>query len=234
LWAGKGVLDTPIRRSRVIGAVLLIILAGLALNTVSPAAAATYVPGVKTGDYLKYDVSAMGASVELRIDVTGISGTLVYCTVTIMGSSASGSIDIGDPSLPLGRFVLAKDLSPGDPITPGNTVSFLSSSDRTYAGTSRTVNYATFVNATHTLRCYYDRETGVLCEMQMVIPSGTGSITLKETNLWLNVVLVVVIVAVVSVIAIVVVAVIIVIRKRRGKAAAVDPVTASSPIRLLN
>jgi hypothetical protein len=230
LQAGKEVLDTSIRRTRVIGAALLIIVAGFALNMVSPTVAATYMPGVKSGDYLKYDVSSMGVSVELKIDVASVSGTLVYFTITIMGSSGSGSADVGDPSLPLGRFVLAKDLSSGDPITPGNPVTFSSSSSRTYAGTSRTVNYASFSNATHTLNCYYDKETGVLCEMQMVIPSGSGTISLKETNLWLNMTLVILVAAVVSVIAIVVVAVVIAVRKKSGKTADSVPVTASSPI----
>ncbi len=88
-------------------------------------------------------------------------------------------------------FAVATGLVPGDPIPNGPDPAITLD----YEGTSlcgaaqRTTNHAsysvTILSGTRVLSAYWDRASGVLCDLSWQDPGGTLSLRMINTNLWL-------------------------------------------------
>lgn len=112
---------------------------------------------------------------------------------TITGDAETGSGD-------LNFLIIEANLNPGTSIPwefwPGVVLYINGTVSRTYAGASRSVNYIdvtmTEWDATTTIKLYWDKTTGILCEMLMSTSMtyiGTNysmsvSFKMTETNMW--------------------------------------------------
>jgi len=167
--------------------------------------------GVKEGDWAKYrievEIPEEFADLEgyeeleimewAKVEVQSVSGTSVTLNTTIHYKNGTEDTD----TQPGTGFIIDTDLSEGDevqaPMFGAETpVDIAGSKQRTYAGASREVNYVDFsqeeMGMSIDLEAYWDKATGILCEMAMSM-SGESlgqtvdmslSIKMTETNLW--------------------------------------------------
>lgn len=178
--------------------------------------------GVKVGDWAKYsnfsyiwnmpefvpEPSEFAGLNEVdwsKLEVQNIDGT----TVTVKTSThyKNGTEDIetisGDVKTGSGELsflIIEANLNPGAKIPwefwPGVGLYINGTVSRTYAGVSRSVNYVDITvtewDATTILKLYWDKATGILCEMLMSMSMtymGTSysmsvSFKMTETNMW--------------------------------------------------
>ena len=142
--------------------------------------------GVKEDDWAKYEVTSttIEGSEELlknlgdidlewfRIDIKNITGDNIMLEITTHYLDGTEELDTVD-AREVG-FIVEADLKEGDsiiaPLIVVEAASIKGTISREYAGVSRTVNYidlsATEV-VTLTYRAYFDKTTGVLCEISL-------------------------------------------------------------------
>ncbi len=162
-------------------AVILVALA-------APVLCVQYNPGVTVGQYVRYgNFVGIGIGYEpfnnygfLNLQVVSVSGSLVTLLSTgeYKNGTAlpgSGTSDIWDLSLgtkkgvptPQG-YIIAANLNQGDEIPPANTYSVNQTADRTYLGTTRSVNILNVTISTPgydtTQNYVYDKLSGMLLE----------------------------------------------------------------------
>lgn len=173
--------------------------------------------GVKADDWAKYTINVT-LDVPEEFPITGleqledmewanvsvetVSGTTVtgksvvhYENGTEDEESFSGDVDKGEVLL-----IVEANLTEGDsvllPFGPTGTMTINGTEPRKYAGASREVNYVrisiTEDNVTGDLEAYWDKLTGVLCEMSMSMSgesegesySMSMAYKMSETNMW--------------------------------------------------
>lgn len=167
------------------------------------ASAATYTPGVSTGNYVKYgNFVGSGPGLEdftnidsQTVQVINVAGTQVTLLSTgqykngtaTQGNGTSSVWDVGagtqNGSPATQGPIIAANLNAGDVIPPPDTYSVNSSENRQYVGVSRSVNILTVAIATpdynSTLSYVYDKASGMLLESssQTITQSDTGLVT---------------------------------------------------------
>jgi hypothetical protein len=161
-----------------------VILIALAL----PVFAVDYNPGVNEGQYIKYgNFVGNGQGFEtfndygfLQLQITSVSGKEV--TLLSTGQFKNGTVLPGDGTKAVWNIetgtqdgtpstqgpIIAANLNQGDPIPPPNTYSVNQTENRTYLGSSRTVNILNVQISTpdynSTLTYVYDKPSGMLLE----------------------------------------------------------------------
>lgn len=136
-------------------------------------------------------------------EVQNIDGTTVtvksitrYKNGTEESETLSGNVKTGAGNLSF--VIIEANLNPGDKLPlefwPEAGVYINGTVSRTYAGVSRSVNYiditVTEWDVTNTLKLYWDKAKGILCEMLMSMTyTGTDysmsvSFKMSETNMW--------------------------------------------------
>ena len=178
--------------------------------------------GVNTGDWAKYgnfsyiwnmpdsvpespEFTELNEVVWSKLEVQDIDGTSITVKSTTHYENGTEEIetitsDAETGSGDLNFLIIEANLNPGANIPwefwPGVELYINGTVSRTYAGASRSVNYIdvtmTESGATTTMKLYWDRTTGILCEMLMstsMTYMGTSysmsvSFKMTETNMW--------------------------------------------------
>jgi len=163
--------------------------------------------GVKIGNWAKYNVtvtwqSTMPGATEppqiqemrkiewLKVEVQGINATIMTILMTYHfknGTDQTLAPMSGDIATQFLTFIIPSNLSTGDLIA-GTAAPINGTTIRNYAGMNRTVNYLGFstsffgVNMTQIM--YWDKATGILCEMLMEMSTITDSyVTTTSTSI---------------------------------------------------
>lgn len=167
------------------------------------ASAATYTPGVSTGNYVKYgNFVGSGPGLEdfnnidsQTVQVINVAGTQVILLATghyknstaTLGNGTSSVWDVaagtqnGSPATQ--GPIIAANLNVGDAIPPPDTYSVNGTENRQYVGVSRSVNILSVAIATpdynSTLSYVYDKASGMLLESssQTITQSDSGLVT---------------------------------------------------------
>ena len=192
--------------------IAVVILVALVL----PVFAIHYSPGVTSGKYVKYgNFAGSGPGNEifndysfLNLQVVSVSGNAV--TLLSTGQFKNGTAlhgngttdvwnietgtDNGTPSTQ--GPIIAANLNQGDAIPPPNTYSINQTADRTYIGTTRTVNILSLTVPTpdynSTLNYVYDKLSGMILESSTTTTiqaqpqpiTSTYSYSIIETNIF--------------------------------------------------
>ncbi len=166
--------------------------------------------GVEEGDWAKYEITATAieGSEELledlgdidlewfRIDIQNITGDTITLEITthyLDGTEETDTVDAREVG-----FVVDADLKEGDSIIApliGEETYINGTISREYAGVSRTINYID-LSATEmltiTYRSYFDKTTGIMCELSISFTmdlleehsEATVTYLLTETNMF--------------------------------------------------
>lgn len=185
--------------------------------------------GVQPGQWAKYTVTAVGqqGATSVTLSISSVSGTIVEYTLTYeyvhlspITQSFQGDVSDGGAL----HYIVLANLHEGDTIydDPIFSPKVEGIATRSYAGSSRTVVYATWLGDTY----YWDQQTGILVERT----TGLIPMKLAETNIWgggifgtsnpLFWILVVVIIVIVAALALVVLSS---LRKKRPPTETVTP-----------
>lgn len=171
--------------------------------------------GVKAGDWVKYGQLAVNwigngtapsfvtdemKTEWFRIDVLSVAGTTVTLNDTAHYANGTQTlhsidVDVQNDSLPGYLFLVASNLTAGDPISQQGYASAFTINQtvtRTYAGAERTVNMIDSTFSLGEMRVYWDQNTGIMVELYAneslgpAYPGGYMEESWKatETNLW--------------------------------------------------
>jgi hypothetical protein len=181
-----------------------------------PVFAIQYSPGVTAGQYVKYgNFAGSGPGYEafndysfLNLQVVSVSGNAVTLLSTGQfkngtalpgnGTTDVWNIETGTDNGPPSTQgpIIAANLNQGDAIPPPNTYSVNQTADRTYLGTTRSVNILNVVVSTpdynSTLNYVYDKLSGMLFESTSTTTTqaqpqpitSTYSYSIIETNIF--------------------------------------------------
>jgi hypothetical protein len=183
--------------------------------------AKTWAAGVNKGDYFYYEMYGVYTSnrsnssftipqfeynitVWVRINITDVSGSIVSQIYTLHFKNGSeGTLNLKTDVNPVnesnltfkekGVPICATNLDIGDPL-PTVRLTINETLMRTYSGSSRETNQATWNTSNDWGACYFDKETGMLIELNRVhefINYTSGEIIQKDdviklvtTNRW--------------------------------------------------
>lgn len=156
--------------------------------------ARTWEPGVAEGDFFYYEMYGVFTSSDptaenkvpafeqnttdwVRIDITGVSGSVVYQVYTLhfenrtetfelktdLDPSNAGTFNFSEKGVP----ICATNLNVGDPLS---TVPLIIEEKvvRTYSGGERETNIVSWNTSEDWGYCYFDRETGMLIDLHHV------------------------------------------------------------------
>lgn len=228
-----------------ISAVFALVLMLFCVSAVAvPLQAANYTKvGVKNGDWVSYSYSVSSPTIgsvsgSARIDITQVSGTQVAVSyqVTYSGHSATLTYtgDISTGSGNICSFVIAANLTAGDPLYIGAAITINQTISMNIASAQRTVNYVTLSVSGTSLSLYFDKVTGLLLK-ESLISSGT-SITIEATSTSafsadLSSLLIIggIGVGVVALVLVIIVAYRLSRRKRQAETVTLEPVTLATP-----
>jgi len=171
--------------------------------------------GVKVGDWARYNFSYTWQSTDpaateppqfqemrkieyAKIEVQSINGTTITLSLTyhfINGTDQTLPPMSADMAAQFNTLVIPGNLSEGD-IIPGTAAPINGTISRSYTGANRVVNYlgysSSFFGMNMTQNMYWDKTTGILCEMLMETSTLTDSyvttismlLKMTETNMW--------------------------------------------------
>ncbi len=170
--------------------------------------AKTWEPGVAEGDFFYYEVYGVFTSSDpnavievpafeqnttdwLRIDITGVSGSVVYQVYTLHFNNRTEKFELRtnlDPSnagsfyfSEMGIPICAANLNVGDPL-PTVQLTIEETLIRNYSSGERETNLVSWKIAEDWGRCYFDRETGTLVDLYHVhsfVNPATGEVIYK-------------------------------------------------------
>ncbi len=175
----------------------------LVATLVVPVLAATYVPGVTTGDYVKYGnfvgtgpgFEAFGDYDALTLQVTNVAGSQVTLLSTgqFKNSTAipgNDTVSVWDVSAGTENGapntqgpIIAANLNVGEPIPPPGTYAVNNTENRQYIGVTRSVNILSTTISTpdynSSLTYIYDKASGMLLESSSIttVQGETGPVT---------------------------------------------------------
>jgi LPXTG-motif cell wall-anchored protein len=172
---------------------LLASLIFIVLTLVPNATVATVAGGVKSGDWIEYQVNITGSMQDhdakwARIDVVDTQGPVIETNMTTQFTNGTYIYENITLNLETGQlgddFFIPANLSAGDIFFDAHqgNITITGSEQKTYAGAERTVISG------HTLETtfYWDQQTGILLEAYSSYP--TINFTMKtvtaKTNLW--------------------------------------------------
>ena len=163
--------------------------------------------GVKIGNWAKYSVTATWQSTVpgateppqiqemrkiewMKVEVQGINATIMTLLMTYHfknGTDQTLAPMSADMATQFLTFIIPSNLSTGDLIA-GTAAPINGTITRNYAGVNRTVNYlgfsSSFFGVNMTQIMYWDKATGILCEMLMEMSTITDSyVTTTSTSI---------------------------------------------------
>jgi len=171
--------------------------------------------GVKVSDWAKYNFNYTWQSTDpaateppqfqemrkieyAKIEVQSINNTTITLLMTyhfINGTDQTLPPMSADMAAQFNTLVIPGNLSEGD-IIPGTAAPINGTISRSYTGANRVVNYlgysSSFFGMNMTQNMYWDKTTGILCEMLMETSTLTDSyvttismlLKMTETNMW--------------------------------------------------
>lgn len=156
--------------------------------------------GVKTGDWIKYDYTTVGAPPGtplpqwLKMEFVSVEGATANVRVTMHMSDGTEQnqtmvLDIasgGGTSTAFSGFVIPTNLTTGDSIYMSGYGDVMIAGETTgiYAGATKKVVYASFSQAGTQLTYYWDKQTGVLVGASAISGNITATFRATETNMW--------------------------------------------------
>jgi hypothetical protein len=170
----------------------LIIIACILVLSLDSVAFADLSVGVKKGDWIEYKVSYTGSPVAehdvvwARMEILEVQGSNI--TVRITSRFSDGSTEQSTTTLNLetghliDNFIIPANLNAGDTFFAENlgNVTITKAEQRTYAGATRTVLYASTSENTY----IWDKVTGVSVEGNAATPHYTIHTIVENTNMW--------------------------------------------------
>lgn len=148
--------------------------------------------GVKTGDWIEYQVEYTGTPPEghavtwARMEIMSVQGKSVSVEITVEysnGTQEKMTITLNLEAGQLGDdFIVPANLNSGDFFFDKNVgnITISSVEEKTCAGATRTVTHATTSETTY----YWDKATGVLVEGNSQFPEYTMNTIVDKTNIW--------------------------------------------------
>lgn len=174
-------------RKLVAAAITLVLIAGLASLAVADLSV-----GVKSGDWIEYNVSYTGSPTEghdvtwARMDILSVQGTNISVTITSRFAdntteALNSTLDLATGHL-IDDFIIPANLNVGDTFRDENlgNVTIDAAQPRQYAGATRTVLTSNVGNNTYT----WDQTTGVSVEGTSQTADYTIHTTVEDTNMW--------------------------------------------------
>jgi hypothetical protein len=148
--------------------------------------------GVKTGDWIEYQVTFTGAPPEkhdvtwAKMEVETVQGTQINLKIEVKFSDGTLEPQTATLNLETGElgddFIIPANLNVGDVFFDKNmgNITISGVEERTYAGATRTVVHAATSETTY----YWDQATGVLVEGISQFPEYTMNSIVDKTNIW--------------------------------------------------
>jgi hypothetical protein len=148
--------------------------------------------GVKTGDWIEYNVSVMGSPAEkhdvtwARMEVYAVQGSQIDLNITVKFSDGTLEPQTATLNLETGQlgddFIIPANLNVGDVFFDKNigNITISGVEEKTYAGVIRSVMTAATSETTY----YWDQATGILVEGISHYPEYTMHSIVDKTNLW--------------------------------------------------
>jgi hypothetical protein len=182
------------RERRILTAAIIVVLA----VAMTPAAA-SFSLGVKTGDWIEYDIQgSLSPEFSLTVsflNVTGTNLTMELTESTVIGTplNYTENIDLAtNEDFPIGFLTARAYLIPngsetGDSVYLGTEFgnrTIISETTRSYAGADRIVVCCNFTLQLNQYVFYWDKQTGVLLEATMSHGTTSNSISAIDTNMW--------------------------------------------------
>ena len=148
--------------------------------------------GVKTGDWMEYEVTSSGNVPQehnlsrAKIEVIGIEGKKIHINITSIYTNSSQEIIQSTLNLQTGEildsFIIPANLTTGDSfpeITQGS-IKIQDTTQKQIAGATRT----TVTANTPQTNFYWDQQTGFLVEATSTFTDFSIYTTAQETNIW--------------------------------------------------
>jgi hypothetical protein len=172
-------------------ALYMICLAVLVGMLFSAVASAEIEVGVKQGDWIEYEVTVAGDVPEQhnvtwsKIEIISVEGKKIGIKITSRYSDGREETVTSTLNLETGQigdaFIIPANLDKSDPFSKNEDIITISGvEERTYAGATRTVVYATIAKTMF----YWDRSTGVFVEATSSYPDFTMITKVEKTNMW--------------------------------------------------
>jgi hypothetical protein len=148
--------------------------------------------GVKTGDWIEYNVSVTGSPAEkhdvtwARMEVYAVQGSQIDLNITVKFSDGTLEPQTATLNLETGQlgddFIIPANLNVGDVFFDKNVgnITISGVEEKPYAGFTRSVMTAATSETTY----YWDQATGVLVEGNSHYPEYTMHSVVDKTNLW--------------------------------------------------
>jgi hypothetical protein len=165
--------------------------------TVIPVSGTSIEIGVKTGDWVKYevlgDVPQIADYEWVLLEVQDVSGTEVKVLATVHRIDGGEETNTHTWDIETGRepWIIPANLNSGDSFSLGyNAVNVNDTLTLTYAGANRAMNLLHLVEYDENteMTAYWDQTTGFLLELSLVNSSPgeswSGGYKALETNLW--------------------------------------------------
>ena len=173
-------------------------------------------PQVAVGDWAKYSMNATWYSSDpsavepakvkeqkqvlwMKIEIQKVTNVITISQIIRYRNGTENKLQptTGDPKHSFLMYIVPSDLEKGDSI-PGGYMPFnpVDEVEGVYAGMKRSLTYAnltmSFFGMNATMKMYWDRSTGILCEMNTTTSMRVGSnvstqsisTKITETNLW--------------------------------------------------
>jgi hypothetical protein len=162
-------------------------------------AAASFSLGVKTGDWIEYDVQgSLSPEYGLKLGFLNVTGTSLAMEVT--QSTLTGALlnhtenidfatnqDFPIAFLRAHAYLIPNGSEVGDTVDLGvefGNRTILSETTGTYAGVTRNVACCNFTLELNQYTFYWDKQTGVLVEAIMSHDTASNSLSAIDTNMW--------------------------------------------------
>jgi hypothetical protein len=163
--------------------------------------------GVKSGDWMKYDIVVEEANFTgwIRFDLNNVeAGIITYSSVTYSDTTgnytyASGQYNLGDisayvvyPNDTIETFIIPANLKAGDTLLfyGMSAITIAGETSETYLGATRDVLYATYTpvhvpSEASSIDYKWDKATGIALEYTAYYPDGkTTTGMIADTNMW--------------------------------------------------
>jgi hypothetical protein len=163
--------------------------------------------GVKTGDWMKYDIVVEEANFTgwIRFDLYNVEAGLIsynsttYSDTTSNYTYTSGQYNLSDisayvvyPNDTIQTFIIPANLKTGDTLLfyGMSAITIAGETSETYLGATRDVLYATYTpvhvpSEASSIDYKWDKATGIALEYTAYYPDGkTTTGTIADTNMW--------------------------------------------------
>jgi hypothetical protein len=148
--------------------------------------------GVKSGDWIEYNVTSTGAPMQghdvqsARMEVTNVQSPNITVIITSRFTDGTNDTITSVLNIETGRliddFIIPANLNVGDSFPDQNygNITITGTETKNYAGAQRTILSATIHNNTY----YWDQATGVRVEGNTQTPEYTIHSVVSATNMW--------------------------------------------------